>query len=93
MDWKCKYMSGNRFIICSEEELFYSRNDILFTANVSFTVNSVFVSYYKGIVQSLEFEKGMIGYYKKTTVGISLNSNLSYELFIVDPKIRILGDS
>ena len=94
MDWKCKYMSGNRFIICSEEELFYSRNDVLSAANVSFSVKSVFKSHYKGIVQSLEFEKGMIGYYKTRTVDISLNSNLSsYEVFITDPKIRILGDS
>ena len=92
-DWKCKYMSGNKYISCAEEELFYSKNDVLSTANVSFAVKSVFVSYYKGIVQSLEFEKGMIGYYKTRTVDISLNSNLSYEVFITDPKIRILGDS
>ena len=69
-------------------------NDVFHDANVSFIVKSVYVSQYKGIVQSLEFEKGMIGYYKTRTVDISLNSNLSsYEVFITDPKIRILGDS
>ena len=86
-------MSGNKFISCAEEELFYSRNDVLSDANVSFSVKSVFKIHYKGIVQSLEFEKGMIGYDIRHTLEISLNSNLSYEIFIMDPKIRILGGS
>ena len=35
----------------------------------------------------------MIGYDRMSTVDISLNSNLSYEVFIMDPKIRILSGS
>ena len=91
--WKCGYMSGKKYITCAEEELFYSKDDVFHAANVSFTVKSVFVSQYKGIVQSLEFDKGMIRYDIMSTVDISLNSNLSYEVFITDPKIRILGGS
>ena len=86
-------MSGKKYITCAEEELFYSKNDVFHAANVSFTVKSVFVSQYKGIVQSLEFEKGMIGYDIRYTLEISLNSNLFYEVFIMDPKIHILSNS
>ena len=48
---------------------------------------------YKGIVQSLEFEKGMIMYDFKHTVDVSLNNNISYEVVIIDPKAQILSPS
>ena len=83
--------SGNKYLTCIEDELFYSKNHVFFNANVSFTVKSLYFDFYKGLVQFLEF--GMIGYDRMSTVDISLNSNLSYEVFIMDPKIRILGGS
>ena len=83
--------SGNKYLTCIEDELFYSKNHVFLNANVSFTVKSLYFDFYKGLVQFLEF--GMIGYDRMSTVDISLNSNLSYEVFIMDPKIRILGGS
>ena len=83
--------SGNKYITCIKEELYYSKNHVFSKANVSFTVQSLYFDFYKGLVQFLEF--GTIGYDRMSTVDISLNSNLSYEVFIMDPKIRILGGS
>ena len=79
------------YLTCIEDELFYSKDHVFSNANVSFTVKSLYFDFYKGLVQFLEF--GMIGYDRMSTVDISLNSNLSYEVFIMDPKIRILGGS
>ena len=83
--------SGNKYITCIKEELYYSKNHVFSKANVSFTVQSLYFDFYKGLVQFLEF--GTIGYDRMSTVDISLNSNLSYEVFIMDPKAQIFSST
>ena len=76
-----------------EENKFYSKSDVFIDANVSYRIESFYISMYKGIVQSLEFEKGIIWYDFQHTVDISLNNNITYEVVIMDPKAQILSSS
>ena len=48
---------------------------------------------FKGIVQSVEFEKGKINYDITKTVDITLNNNISYEVFIMDQNAQIFSSS
>ena len=97
MGWKnfskC-HGTGDKYINCMEEK-FYSKNDIFINANLSFVVKPFYsgISYYKGIVQSLEFEKGMFKYDYTKSVGIKLNNNITYEVFIMDQKSQIFSSS
>ena len=99
MDWygwknfsKQCHESGDKFIKCMEDK-FYSKNDIFIDANISYRIKTFYFSMYKGIVQSLDFEKGIIRYDFKHTVDISLNHNITYEVVIIDPKAQILSPS
>ena len=83
---------GETYIKCTEDK-FYTKNDIFIDANLSFVVNSFYYSTYKGIVHSLEFDKGMVNYDIMHTVDISLNNNLSYDVFIMDQKAQIFSSS
>ena len=89
-----KAVQWNRRINCMEEK-FYSKNDVFIDANLSFFVRPFYssISYYKSIVQSLELEKGMINYDFTKSVGITLNNNITYEVFIMDQKSQIFSSS
>ena len=86
--------TGDKYINCMEET-FYSKHDIFSDANLSFVVRPFYssINYYKGIVQSLEFEKGMIKYDYTKSVGITLNNNITYEVFIMDQKAQVFSSS
>ena len=89
--YKLCHESGKEFIECFEKRA-YSKDDIFIT-NVSFHLNSFYVKQYKGLVQNIEFDKGKIGYEKRSTIKISLNPNISYDVFIMDRKMQIFSNS
>ena len=84
--------SGENYIKCMEEK-FYNKSDIFIDVNNSYNINSFYFLIQKGIIQSLQFEKGMIQYDVTKTIGITLNNNLTYEVFIMDPKAQIFSST
>ena len=97
--------TGDKFINCMKEK-FYSIHDIFSDANLSFVATKdswipgfvvrpfyLSINYYKGIVQSLELEKGMIKHDYSKSVRITLNNNITYEVFIMDQKAQIFSSS
>ena len=88
---KC-HGSGENYIICMEEK-FYNKSDIFIDVKNSYKIKSFYFLIQKGIIHSLQFEKGMIKYDVTKTIGITLNNNLTYEIFIMDPKAQIFSST
>ena len=54
-------------------------------------VNTYFVGWMEGLAQSLDIDDGSVTYNFYSTMGVSLNNSLSYEIIIMDPKIQIFS--
>ena len=81
--------SGIKYIQCLEE-MSYSENDIF--AHDIFRASTIYAGWKEGLVQSLDLDIGNITNNFYTTMEISLNTNLSYQLLIMDPKIQIFSE-
>ena len=68
---KC-HGSGENYIKCMEEK-FYNKSDIFIDVNNSCKIKSFYFLIEKGIIQSLQIEKGMIKYDVTKTIGIRYN--------------------
>ena len=68
----------------------YSENDIF--AHDIFRASTIYAGWKEGLVQSLDLDIGNITNNFYTTMEISLNTNLSYQLLIMDPKIQIFSE-
>ena len=68
---------------------------IFFTdfANEELKVNTNFVGWFSGFAQSLDIDDGYITNDLFSTMAISLNNSLSYQINIIDSKIQILRNS
>ena len=55
-------------------------------------VNTFFVGWMEGLAQSLDIEKGKISNDFYSTMAVSLNNSLSYQIIIMDPKIQIFSE-
>ena len=94
--WKvedgCEELSGEEYIQCIEE-IAYTKEDI-FTdfAFEGLNANTFFVGWMEGLVQSLNVDKGMISHELYSTMAISFNNSLSYQIVIMDPKIQIFSE-
>ena len=81
--------SGIKYIQCLEE-MSYSAYDIF--AHDFFRASTIYAGWKEGLVQSLDLDIGNITNNLDTTMEVSLNSNLSYQLLIMDPKIQIFSE-
>ena len=68
----------------------YFENDIF--AHDIFRASTIYAGWKEGLVQSLDLDIGNITNNFYTTMEISLNTNLSYQLLIMDPKIQIFSE-
>ena len=68
----------------------YSAYDIF--AHDFFRASTIYAGWKEGLVQSLDLDIGNITNNLDTTMEVSLNSNLSYQLLIMDPKIQIFSE-
>ena len=55
-------------------------------------MNTFFVGWMEGLAQSLDIEKGKISNDFYSTMAVSLNNSLSYQIIIMDPKIQIFSE-
>ena len=76
------------YIECFENYT-YSEKDILGASNYSFYVKPLYVSVDSGIIHTLTFDFGMFTDQFYTTVKIKLNNTISYEMWIMDPKVQV----
>ena len=81
--------SGEKYIQCMEE-ISYSEDDIF--VDDTLRASTIYAGWTEGLVQSLDLDIGNITNNFHTTMEISLNTNLSYQLLIMDPKIQIFSD-
>ena len=94
--WKveksCEGGSGGKYIECIEE-IAYTKEDI-FTdfANEELKVNTNFVGWFSGFAQSLDIDDGYITNDLFSTMAISLNNSLYYQINIIDSKIQIFSN-
>ena len=72
------------------EEISYSKDDIF--VDDTFRASTIYAGWKEGLVQSLDLDIGNITNNFDTTMEVSLNSNLSYQILIMDPKIQIFSE-
>ena len=88
----CMDYEGHQFIQCIERYA-YSEEDLLLESNKNIKFRKIFVVNYTAIVQSLEIGEGDITFQSKSTMEIKLKNNLSYFVYITDPKLEVFFDS
>ena len=76
--------SGKQFIQCIEQKA-YSIQDIVTTSNYSFKAKPVYFGF--GLIQTLEFEIGMISH--DSSFKIPLSQNQSYLIRFTDTKLML----
>ena len=89
--------SGEEYINCMEK-IAYSRNDIftnvtdILDDSFNITITTIYAGWLAGLVQSLDIPIEYITNSFMSTMELSLNSNLSYQILFMDPKIQIFSE-
>ena len=87
--------SGSQYIQCMND-IGYSQDDMITDitnlSNDSIILRTIYVGWNAGLAQFLCLDVGMITNSVYSTMSISLNNSLSYQILIMDPKIQILSE-
>ena len=89
--------TGSEYIQCIEscayvkdaivDYIYYPTNDTTTTS-----IRTIFAGWQYGLSQSIDLGAGMITNSHKSTMDLTLNHNLSYQILIMDPSIQIIND-
>ena len=89
-DGGCGKLSREEFIQCIEKIAFTAEDIFKDFSYEELKANNYFVGWMEGFAQIIH--KGHITNNIYTTMAISLNNSLSYQIVIMDPKIQIFGE-
>ena len=96
LGWKveegCEEFSGGEYIQCIEEIAFTKEDIFTDFEYEGLKANTFFVGWMEGLAQSLDIDDGNITNDFYTTMAVSLNNNLSYQIIVMDPKIQIFSE-
>ena len=89
--------TGSEYIQCIEscayvkdaivDYIYYPTNDTTTTS-----IRTIFAGWQYGLSQSIDLGAGMITNSHKSTMDLTLNPNLSYQILIMDSKMQIITD-
>ena len=89
--------TGSEYIQCVEscayvkdaivDYIYYPTNDTTTTS-----IRTTFAGWQYGLAQSLDLGAGMITNSHKSTMDLTLNHKLSYQILIMDPSMQIIND-
>ena len=90
---ECGKSAGEEYLKCLEERA-YPKSEIFVDLDHSIvkTLSTFFFSFYYGLDQYLELNTGIITQNYVTSPSIILNSNQSFTLIVMDPKIWIFSE-
>ena len=92
MGWKakegCAELSGEEYIQCIEAIAFTKEDIFTNFAYEELKANTYFVGWFEAFGQFLEIDNGYITNDFYSTMAVSLNNSLSYQILIMDPKIN-----
>ena len=96
MGWKakegCAELSGEEYIQCIEAIAFTKEDIFTNFAYEELKANTYFVGWFEAFGQFLEIDNGYITNDFYSTMAVSLNNSLSYQILIMDPKIKIFSN-
>ena len=96
LGWKveegCEEFSGGEYIQCIEEIAFTKEDIFTDFEYEGLKANTFFVGWMEGLAQSLDIDDGNITNDFYSTMAVSLNNSLSYQIIVMDPKIQIFSE-